>query len=438
MLTPSQTVYSLRIELLGIEPLIWRRVWVPAGTVLQRLHKIIQSCMGWNDSHLHAFKFGDTRYQVPDPEYPYERDGKDERGQRLDLLLKRGLREFMYTYDFGDNWEHRIVVEEERDPRPTLAYPVCVAGERACPPDDVGGTHGYMDLLEALRGETGNEHDEEERQSRLSWIGGFYDSEGFDANSANLRMSKLRRAYPMTQAPTAAASDHEPQAPGRSRASDAKPAPAHNASPEALTSAELDTLEDYLEAHGRMSLEALDGFFCALVSGPEVVLPSEYYAEIWDLDLPFADADQFKSTFELLIRHWNTIASSLMAWAQGGPPYLPILSEDETGVCRGNQWAIGYMLGVSMRHDAWSTFLGEERSRDAIMPVLALYHEVDEDPANRPPPIRPEDREAVIHALVDGLHYIFAYFLERRSPPRLSKRATKKRKTARKKPSRRR
>jgi hypothetical protein len=198
MLAAPQIVYSLRIELLYIEPLIWRRVWVPAGVVLQRLHKIIQAAMGWNDSHLHDFHFGDTRYVVPDPEGFYELEGKDERGQRLDWLLKNDVREFMYSYDFGDGWMHRIVVEQQQKPQTLLAYPVCVAGERACPPDDVGGPPGYMDLLRALLGETNEDSDDEEDENRRQWIGGFYDPEGFDVNNANQRMSKLRRPYPAT------------------------------------------------------------------------------------------------------------------------------------------------------------------------------------------------------------------------------------------------
>jgi hypothetical protein len=198
MLAPPQIVYSLRIELLDVEPLIWRRVWVPAGVVLQRLHKIIQACMGWNDSHLHQFRFGEFEYAVPDPEGHFETNAKDERGQRLDWLLKGGLREFQYSYDFGDGWEHRVIAEQQEKPRPGVAYPVCVAGERACPPDDVGGPPGYGELLRVLRGEKHEDYDAEDDENRLHWIGGFYDPEGFDANAANRRLAKLRRPYPST------------------------------------------------------------------------------------------------------------------------------------------------------------------------------------------------------------------------------------------------
>jgi hypothetical protein len=191
----APTVYSLRIELLDIEPLIWRRVWVPSDVVLQRLHKVFQAVMGWQESHLHEFQFGEVRLAVPDPEGEDDKEVVDERGQRLDRLLKGGLREFQYRYDFGDGWEHRVVIEQVSAPKRLVAYPACVAGERACPPEDVGGPHGYAELLRALRGDQGgpDEDSEAEDEQRVLWIGGFYDPEGFDVNTTNIRMAKLRR-----------------------------------------------------------------------------------------------------------------------------------------------------------------------------------------------------------------------------------------------------
>jgi hypothetical protein len=194
------TVYSLRIELLHIKPFIWRRVWIPSDTVLQRLHKIIQVCMGWEDYHLHEFRIGEQRYAVPSPE-DFDRDLKDERGQRLDRLLLPGISEFLYLYDFGDGWEHRIVVEDQQVPRGLWSYPVCVAGERACPPEDVGGPPGYDDFVRAMRDQyphpdpQADEDDDASEEDALAvgWIGGFYDPEGFDANAVNIKLAKMRK-----------------------------------------------------------------------------------------------------------------------------------------------------------------------------------------------------------------------------------------------------
>jgi len=193
MESAQPTVYSLRMELLNVEPLIWRRVLIPSDIVLPRLHKVIQACMGWQDAHLHEFEFDGTKYGVPDPDGLHDQDVKDERGQRLDRLLKAGVTEFQYSYDFGDGWEHRVVVEDERQPRRLLGYPVCMAGERACPPEDVGGPYGYRDLLDAMQSEHEGEYDVDDEDNRVLWIGGFWDPEGFDVNAANKRLTKLRK-----------------------------------------------------------------------------------------------------------------------------------------------------------------------------------------------------------------------------------------------------
>src|SRR5665213_208065 len=184
MSSSSKIVYCLRIELLQIEPLIWRRVWIPAGTVLQRLHKIIQAAMGWGDHHLHEFEIAGKRYEVPSDQ-DFGRKFTDERGQRLDRALGPSIREFRYVYDFGDNWEHRLIVEDLATARPRWLYPACVAGERACPPEDVGSVPGYQQFVKDLADQSGTS--DENDPDYVRWIGGVYDSEGFDVNAANQR-----------------------------------------------------------------------------------------------------------------------------------------------------------------------------------------------------------------------------------------------------------
>ena len=178
-------IYTLRVELQYIEPLIWRRLHVPNTIPLPRLHSVLQVAMGWTDSHLHSFHIGDQCYSDTD-------DLEDlnmiaEKGHVLGVLLGEVIREFGYEYDFGDSWEHRIVVESIGKPVPDWPYPLCVAGERACPPGDVGGVPGYQAFLAAIANPDDEEHD-----STLVWIGGAFDPEGFDINCVNRELRRLR------------------------------------------------------------------------------------------------------------------------------------------------------------------------------------------------------------------------------------------------------
>ncbi len=178
-------IYTLRMELEGIEPLIWRRLQVPAAITLPRLHSVLQVVMGWTDSHLHSFQIGDREYS--NAEDLDELNMFDVKGRKLNALLGDTIREFGYRYDFGDSWEHRIVVELIAEAKPDWPYPLCVAGERAGPPEDVGGVGGYQDFVAAI---ANPEH--EEHENLLVWIGGAFDPGGFDINSVNRGLRRLR------------------------------------------------------------------------------------------------------------------------------------------------------------------------------------------------------------------------------------------------------
>ncbi len=178
-------IYTLRLELEDIEPLIWRRLHVAATITLPRLHSVLQVVMGWTNSHLHSFRIGDREYS--NAEELDELNMLDVKGRKLEALLGDTIREFGYLYDFGDSWEHRIVVESIATPKADGFYPLCVGGERACPPEDVGGTGGYQNFLEAIANP-----DHEEHESMRVWIGGVFDPEGFDINSVNRELRRLR------------------------------------------------------------------------------------------------------------------------------------------------------------------------------------------------------------------------------------------------------
>jgi hypothetical protein len=181
----SKEIATLRVELVHIEPLIWRRVQVPWNILLPELHRVLQCVMGWQDSHLHAFEVESAEYGIPDE--AEEHGMKDERRVRLDQALGKSVREFSYLYDFGDHWEHRLVVEEIAGAKPDWRYPLCLAGERACPPEDVGGPPGYGNFLEAIR-----QPDHPEHEEFLRWVGGVFDPEGFDLNSINRALRDRR------------------------------------------------------------------------------------------------------------------------------------------------------------------------------------------------------------------------------------------------------
>ena len=139
--------WQLRIELLDVQPQVWRRLLVPAGILLPALHHMFQAALGWTNSHLHEFIINGNRYAEPNPEWADEMKQRDERRVRLDVTLGRRSRTFEYLYDFGDDWRHAVIVENQfMPPRAPLA-PVCLAGENACPPEDIGGPPGYAQFL---------------------------------------------------------------------------------------------------------------------------------------------------------------------------------------------------------------------------------------------------------------------------------------------------
>lgn len=175
----------LRVELLGIEPLIWRRVRVASSTSLKQLHDLLQLVMGWQDSHLHEFHAGDLLIGMMDIDDPPE-NLQDENAWTLQQLLDTGIDEFEYLYDFGDDWLHRVIVEPFSRGRAGGSGPLCLAGENACPPEDVGGPPGYAEFLRAL------ENPKHENHARyLEWIGGIWDWKGFDLNRINRDLRAL-------------------------------------------------------------------------------------------------------------------------------------------------------------------------------------------------------------------------------------------------------
>ncbi len=180
-------VYRFKIVLQDTVPVIWRRIET-LDVTLEKLHELIQTAMGWTNSHLHQFEIADARYT--DPRFmtgEFDDFGAtDYSGIRIgDLVSRHGSQLRMaYEYDFGDSWQHEVILEKVAPSERGTTYPRCLDGERACPPEDVGGAYGFADYIEAIANPKHREYGE-----LREWYGPF-DPAQFDAAKATRRMKK--------------------------------------------------------------------------------------------------------------------------------------------------------------------------------------------------------------------------------------------------------
>jgi Plasmid pRiA4b ORF-3-like protein len=181
-----KSLYRLQVTLIDAHLPIWRQIQVPGEIRLSELHGVLQIAMGWTNSHLHQYRIGEKDYGIPDAESAdYLPELIDERQVQLEAVAKAKTR-FVYEYDFGDNWRHQIVVEEIVQPTHTVEYPVCLGGERACPPEDVGGVWGYAEFLQAL-----DDPEHPEHEDYLTWVGGGFDRNKFDMQLVNRTLRRF-------------------------------------------------------------------------------------------------------------------------------------------------------------------------------------------------------------------------------------------------------
>ena len=174
-------IYQLKVTLKHSKPPIWRRIEVPGSTRLDRLHLILQAAMGWWNAHLHQYIVDEIYYGEPHPDYDmWGAEIRDETNYRLNQIAPGEKSKFVYEYDFGDSWEHVILVEKIFPPEKGVHYPRCIKGKRACPPEDVGGVWGYEYFVEAIK-----DPNHPERDDLLEWIGDDFDPEAFDLDELN-------------------------------------------------------------------------------------------------------------------------------------------------------------------------------------------------------------------------------------------------------------
>lgn len=189
MVAVAQKIVRLRIELSDMDPPVWRRVDVPADFPLRRVHDVIQAVFDWRDYHLHQFEIGDRLYGAPEYDEGDLSGARlySDRNVKLGALLERGAERFVYRYDFGDDWEHVITVEQVLDPKAGVEYPVLVGGARRAPPEDCGGPPGFEAFLEAMSDETHEEH-----EALLDWYGECFDPDDMELEAMEAMLGRIR------------------------------------------------------------------------------------------------------------------------------------------------------------------------------------------------------------------------------------------------------
>jgi len=181
---PGQAAFRLRIQLMDVDPVIWRRILVPGSIRMSKFADVLLAAMGWSNSHLHAFTVGNQRYGMNYDEFP---EGEVDEKTVTVLQALREARRITFEYDFGDSWDHEVVIEELTKSPVGLTFAVCIDGANACPPDDVGGTWGYAEFLRAMADPAHSQH-----ATYLEWLGGYFDPAEFDLAEANARLQKVR------------------------------------------------------------------------------------------------------------------------------------------------------------------------------------------------------------------------------------------------------
>ncbi|HID53584.1 MAG TPA: plasmid pRiA4b ORF-3 family protein [Anaerolineae bacterium] len=171
----SETIYQLKVTLKEIQPPIWRRFQVRSDITFRELHKTLQVVMGWWNSHLHLFQVGPLTITDEETLAEWGEAGIPDNVARLDVYVPQEGTTFNYEYDFGDGWQHELLLEKILPVEETAVYPRCLAGERACPPEDCGGVWGYEEFLAAIQDPEHPEHD-----SYREWAGDPFDPEAFD------------------------------------------------------------------------------------------------------------------------------------------------------------------------------------------------------------------------------------------------------------------
>jgi len=171
--------YQIQVALREIKPKIWRRLLIPSNLLLPDLHRVIQTSMGWDNMHLHQFTKNNTNYSVPAQE-DWGEEIVDYRKIKVSDLLQKVKDKMIYEYDFGDGWEHEVILEKIIPSQNKIIYPHCIDGKMNCPPEDCGGIGGFENLLEILKNPKHKEY-----KGYIEWLGDDYNPTYFDVDLTN-------------------------------------------------------------------------------------------------------------------------------------------------------------------------------------------------------------------------------------------------------------
>lgn len=188
--TGKGDILQIKITLKDVRPAVWRRVLVPATLTLRRLHETIQGAMGWFNQHLYEFRIGTSRYGPPEMEGGLVASVvSNDNFVQLSSLAQHGITRFDYIYDFGDNWQHEIIIEEARPREPGIDYPILVEGARRCPPEDCGGSSGFQNFMKAITDPSHPEHFD-----ALDWYEDQYDPDDIEREVIDIQLSRIARS----------------------------------------------------------------------------------------------------------------------------------------------------------------------------------------------------------------------------------------------------
>jgi hypothetical protein len=184
----ANKIFQVQVVLNNSKPKIWRRLLVPSDLFLSDFHYVIQTAMGWTNSHLHQFIKDRTFYakKMAGDDLWDEMDNVDYKGIRISDMLKKEKDKILYEYDFGDGWVHTVILEKILPADKNTDYPVCIAGKMSCPPEDCGGVWGFAEMMEIVK-----DRAHEEYESCLEWLGEDFDPKRFDMDQVNKMLKRM-------------------------------------------------------------------------------------------------------------------------------------------------------------------------------------------------------------------------------------------------------
>jgi hypothetical protein len=183
----SSKVFQMKVMLEDSRPPIWRRILVGDDLTFYKFHMLLQTVMGWTNSHLHMFQLGELIIGDPEDDESGELGFKNERKYKLSQFNFGEGNKFVYEYDFGDSWRHKITIEKVLPYSAEMQLPVCIKGKGACPPEDVGGVWGYDTFLEAIADPNHKEH-----AMYVEWVGDDFDPQYFNLDEINAALKSFK------------------------------------------------------------------------------------------------------------------------------------------------------------------------------------------------------------------------------------------------------